>query len=160
MKQNTTVIVGVAVLTIVIASFMMIMTNNNKSNTVIVVSNSDTTTYKLDNLRVTYKLTDSDKKLYDIKVFGFTKSDTEGGGINSVRISGKACNNQNGNFEIIDENEVVDKPVLVKLNDGRQVLDSPVVSTMMACLDVADPKYDDAALTEAITNTAKSLQSY
>lgn len=160
MKQNTYLIVGIAIVTVFIGSLMMIITNNNKPDAIIVVSSTDSNTYKLDNLKITYQMNDSDKKMYDINVLGITKTDPDSGDMNSVRISGKACNNQNGNFAVIDSDVAADNPVLVTLDDGRQVIDSPVVSTMMACIDMDEPQYNDAALTEIITNIAKSLESY
>lgn len=160
MKQNTSLVIGIALSTLIIGSIMMIITSNNKTDKAVMVSSPNTKTYKLDNLQVTYQVKESYKKLYDIQVLGIAKSDPESGDMDTVRISGKACNNQNGNFTVISGDEVVDKIVLKTLEDGRHVLDSPIVSTMMACIDMSGPKYDDAALSKIISDIAKSIESY
>ena len=159
MKQNTTFIVVVAIVVVLIGAIMMGMTYQNNTDDISNTSSSQSSRYTLDDLGVSYAVNDKDKELYDIRVVGVLKSDADSGNMDMVQISGKACNNQNGSFPIVDTTSSKTGTVLVELEDGRFVLESPVVSTMMACVDTEDPQFDDGALTQIITDVAKSIQS-
>lgn len=147
---------AVILVTAITLGILIFVSERSHAPTVYVINSA--TTQKLPDLKVTYILSSDVQKLYDIKVSSQLKSAEVPN--NAVIVSGKACNNMTGNFVILDANEPTDKPVLKTLNDGRKVLESATVSTMMACIAVADPKFDDTALNKAIDDVGKSLESY
>lgn len=115
-------------------------------------------TYALEDLRVTYMVSNDDKTMYNIQVQGQTK--VAGADTNAVNVAGRACNTMRGSFVILDAGETTDKSVIKTLKDGRKVLDAPVVSTMMACMDTDDPKFDDGALSNIISAIGMTIESY
>jgi hypothetical protein len=150
------VILSVIFVTVITLGMIVFISERSQAPTVYVINSE--TTQELPDLKVTYVLPRDTQKLYDIKVSSQLKSAEVPS--NAVIVSGKACNNMTGSFIILGSNEPTDKPVLKTLKDGRKVLESATVSTMMSCIAVADPKFDDMALNKAIDDVGKSLESY
>lgn len=128
-----------------------ISSSNGTSNTKI---DGTSSTGKLEDIKVTYVVNADAQKLYNISV----TTGEQTGSQQSVRVHGKACNTMNGSIEILPKGKKSDKTVVKTLDDGRQVLEPMVASTMMACMEDT-PATDDQALTKEINAIAASLQS-
>lgn len=147
---------GVAAAVLVSLGLLVILSEKSHAPTLDKVMVKDT--YTLEDLRVTYMVSNNDKTMYNIQVQSQTKA--AGADTNAVNVAGRACNTMRGSFVILDASETTDKPIVKTLKDGRKVLDAPIASTMMACMDTTDPKFDDGALSNIISAIGMSIESY
>lgn len=122
-----------------------------------------TDTYTIADLKVTYQLDPAIKDLYKIQVLSAKEAASVNGTAatdsGDIFVSGKACNTMSGTIPLLAKGKTTDKKVVKTLTDGRTVLEPQVISTLMACIAVADPALNDTALTKAFNDIAASLQS-